>query len=218
MIKLPVVFYEEVTKNKKTILKETSLKNIDETIKFFYKEDTVKLIESTKNPFHKLLFLFIYETGSRISEALSVKYADIDESTSKVKIPVLKQRRRVWKFLKISDKLLSLILSRQLRGFGKNDYVFARFKGKRHISLQAADKAFAKCVKNILGENYSDRAHLHSLRHSRAIHLLDSGMNIILLKNFLGHNSMSNTLIYLKYSSKDLDNAIEQANINLFSG
>ena len=211
-----VVFYEEIKKGKKSVLKETTLKKSNETIKFFYKDEFKLLMENTDNGFHRLLFLFIYETGSRISEALSVKYSDIDESTSKVKIPVLKQKRKVWKFLKISDKLLSLILSRQLKGFEKNDYVFARFKGKRHISRQAADKIFAKYVKNILGDSYSDKAHLHALRHSRAVHLLDSGMNIMLLKNFLGHSNISNTLIYLKYSSKDLDNAIEQANSNFF--
>ena len=211
-----IVFYEEIKKGKKTVLKETTLKKSNETIKFFYKDEFKLLIENTDNGFHRLLFLFIYETGSRISEALSVKYSDIDESTSKVKIPVLKQKRKVWKFLKISDKLLSLILSRRLKGFDKNDYVFARFKGKRHISRQAADKIFAKYVKNILGDSYSDKAHLHALRHSRAVHLLDSGMNIMLLKNFLGHSNISNTLIYLKYSSKDLDNAIEQANSNFF--
>ena len=211
-----VVFYEEIKKGKKSVLKETTLKKPNETIKFFYKDEIKLLMENTDNGFHKLLFLFIYETGSRISEALSVKYSDIDESTSKVKIPVLKQKRKVWKFLKISDKLLSLILSRRLKGFDKNDYVFARFKGKRYISRQAADRIFAKYVKNILGNGYSDRAHLHALRHSRAVHLLDNGMNIMLLKNFLGHSNISNTLIYLKYSSKDLDNAIEQANNNLF--
>lgn len=211
-----IVFYEEIKKGKKTVLKETTLKKSNETIKFFYKDEFKLLMENTDNGFHRLLFLFIYETGSRISEALSVKYSDIDESTSKVKIPVLKQKRKVWKFLKISDKLLSLILSRRLKGFDKNDYVFARFKGKRHISRQAADKIFAKYVKNILGDSYSDKAHLHALRHSRAVHLLDSGMNIMLLKNFLGHSNISNTLIYLKYSSKDLDNAIEQANSNFF--
>ena len=211
-----VVFYEEIKKGKKSVLKETTLKKSNETIKFFYKDEFKLLMENTNNGFHRLLFLFIYETGSRISEALSVKYSDIDESTSKVKIPVLKQKRKVWKFLKISDKLLSLILSRRLKGFDKNDYVFARFKGKRHISRQAADKIFAKYVKNILGDSYSDKAHLHALRHSRAVHLLDSGMNIMLLKNFLGHSNISNTLIYLKYSSKDLDNAIDQANDNLF--
>lgn len=211
-----IVFYEEIKKGKKSVLKETTLKKSNETIKFFYKDEFKLLMENTNNGFHRLLFLFIYETGSRISEALSVKYSDIDESTSKVKIPVLKQKRKVWKFLKISDKLLSLILSRRLKGFDKNDYVFARFKGKRHISRQAADKIFAKYVKNILGDSYSDKAHLHALRHSRAVHLLDSGMNIMLLKNFLGHSNISNTLIYLKYSSKDLDNAIDQANDNLF--
>jgi len=211
-----IVFYEEIKKGKKTVLKETTLKKSNETIKFFYKDEFKLLIENTDNGFHRLLFLFIYETGSRISEALSVKYSDIDESTSKVKIPVLKQKRNGKPHLKISDKLLSLILSRRLKGFDKNDYVFARFKGKRHISRQAADKIFAKYVKNILGDSYSDKAHLHALRHSRAVHLLDSGMNIMLLKNFLGHSNISNTLIYLKYSSKDLDNAIEQANDNFF--
>jgi integrase len=216
MIELNGVFNEKINKNKKILKKETAIKKADETIKFFYKEDIIKLFENIRNPFHKLLFLFVYETGSRISEALSVRYCDIDESMSKVRMPVLKQRRKVWKYLKISDKLLYSILSRGLKGFDKNDYVFARFKGKRHISRQAADRVFAKCVKNILGENFGDRAHLHSLRHSRAIHLLDSGMNIMLLKNFLGHNNITNTLMYLKYSSKDLDNAIDQANLNFF--
>ncbi|MHB1546832.1 MAG: tyrosine-type recombinase/integrase, partial [bacterium] len=49
-------------------------------------------------------------------------------------------------------------------------------------------------------------------RHTRAIHLLDAGMNIMLLKNFLGHANISNTLIYLKYSNKDMVRAIDDAN------
>ena len=216
-MKESVIFYEEIKKGKKSVLKETSLKKSNETVKFFYKEEFRSLIENIGNNFHKLLFLFIYETGSRISEALSVTYADIDDASLRVRIPVLKQKRKIYKFIKISDKLLSMILSRRITGnFDKSDYLFARFKNKRHISRQAADRIFAKYVKNILGERYLDRAHLHAIRHSRAVHLLDSGMNIMLLKNFLGHSNISNTLIYLKYSSKDLDNAIDQANLNFF--
>ena len=211
-----IVFYEEIQKGKKTILRETTFKKPNETIKFFYKDEIKSIMENTHNSFHRLLFLFIYETGSRISEALSVKYTDIDETTSRIRIPVLKQKRKMYKFIKISDKLISMILSRRINGFDKEDYLFARSKNKRHISRQAADRAFAVCVKKILGDNYSDRAHLHALRHSRAVHLLDSGMNIMLLKNFLGHSNIANTLIYLKYSSKELDRAIDEANLNIF--
>jgi integrase len=212
-----VVFFEEIIKGKKTVLKETFLKKPNETVKFFYKEEFKALLDNIGNKFHKLLFLFIYETGSRVSEALSVKYADIDETTSKIRIPVLKQKRKLYKFIKISDRLLSMILSRRISGnFDKSDFIFARFKNKRHISRQAADRTFAKHIRLILGDNYSDRAHLHALRHSRAVHLLDSGMNIMLLKNFLGHSNISNTLIYLKYSSKDLDRAIDEANMKMY--
>jgi len=212
MIESPVYIYEEVVKGKKTTLRETSLKKSNETVKFFYKDEIKLIMENSRNDFHKLLFLFIYETGARISEALSVKYGDIDETALRVRLPILKQKRKIYKFIKISDKLLSLILSRRIKGFSKDDYLFARFKNKKHISRQAAGAAFTKCVISVLGENYLDRAHLHSLRHSRAVHLLDSGMNIMLLKNFLGHNNIANTLIYLKYSSKDMDKAIDEAN------
>ncbi|MHB1755572.1 MAG: tyrosine-type recombinase/integrase [bacterium] len=217
MIESPVFIYEEILKGKKTVLRETTFKKPNETVKFFYKEEIKTLIENTDNGFHKLLFLFIYETGSRISEALSVKYADIDETVLRVRIPILKQKRKIYKFIKISDRLLQLILSRRIKGFDKEDYLFARFKGKRHISRQAADEIFAKYVRCVLGDSYSDRAHLHSLRHSRAVHLLDSGMNIMLLKNFLGHSNITNTLIYLKYSSKDMDKAIDEANVDMFN-
>ena len=57
-----------------------------------------------------------------------------------------------------------------------------------------------------------DRAHPHTLRHSRAIHLLDSCANIILVSNALGHKNIKSTLIYLKYSNQELDKALDEAN------
>jgi integrase len=90
----PVHVYEVVKKGKKSVLKETSLKKPKETIKFFYRDEIKSVMEKTGSGFHKLLFLFIYETGSRVPEALSVKYGDIDETALRVRIPVLKQKRK----------------------------------------------------------------------------------------------------------------------------
>ncbi|HBD93461.1 MAG: hypothetical protein A2015_09660 [Spirochaetes bacterium GWF1_31_7] len=49
-------------------------------------------------------------------------------------------------------------------------------------------------------------------RHTRAIQLLESGVDIVKVQKFLGHSSIQNTLIYLKYSYREFDRAILQAN------
>ena len=93
-----------------------------------------------------------------------------------------------------------------------NDFILAKSSGNAGVTKMGFSLMLKNLVEKILGKEYLDRAHPHALRHSRAIHLLDAGMNIMLLKNFLGHSNISNTLIYLKYSNKDLYDAIDKAN------
>lgn len=56
------------------------------------------------------------------------------------------------------------------------------------------------------------KAHMHTFRHTRAIQLLDSGMEIRLVQLFLGHESILTTVKYLRYSNKHVDAAIRVAN------
>jgi site-specific recombinase XerD len=49
------------------------------------------------------------------------------------------------------------------------------------------------------------------LRASKAIHLLDSGVNIIAIRDFLGHVSVSTTQVYLRVNNQAKRNAIAQA-------
>ena len=93
-----------------------------------------------------------------------------------------------------------------------SDFILAKVSGKPAITKVGFSLMLKNLVERILGKEYLDKAHPHALRHARAIHLLDSGMNIMLLKNFLGHSNIVNTLIYLKYSNKDLYEAIDKAN------
>lgn len=51
----------------------------------------------------------------------------------------------------------------------------------------------------------------HSLRHSRAIHMLQSGVELILIRDFLGHTSVSTTEIYARVDSKQRREALEKA-------
>ena len=220
-----IVIYAEtpITKNgKKTELIETDLKTNNyyenDNIVFFTASQIKTLTDGIDNPFHKLVILLLYETGARIEEARTLKFSDIDTGNGRVKVLTLKQRKKnkIYRYLKISDKLLSLILNHRVTAkLTDDDFILSQRQGKPAITRKGISLMFKSYVVKLLGQSNLDKAHPHALRHTRAVHLLDSGMNIMLLKNFLGHASISNTLIYLKYSNKDMAEAINKANNGL---
>lgn len=189
--------------------------NAGNNIKYFHIDDIRVIINNTKSNFYKMLYLFLFETASRINEARKVKISDIDFSTNKVKITTLKQRKNknIIRVLLISDTLKSLILMHQINNsLEKDDYIFSKVNKGASITQQAVSKMMIKHITKILGEKYIKYAHPHVFRHSRAINLLDSGMNIVKLQIILGHSSIQNTLIYLKYSNTEILKGINEAN------
>ena len=60
--------------------------------------------------------------------------------------------------------------------------------------------------------------HPHALRHSKAAHLVEADVNIIYIRDFMGHSSVRTTEIYAKISSKSRQKAVEKAAANLIMG
>ena len=215
-----IIVVNEIQKSGgKTKLVRTELKGNNyyenDNIVFYSTEQLKALLEGTANDFHKLAILIMYETGARVEEARALKFSDIEAGTGRVKVLTLKQRKinKTYRYLKISDKLLSLILNHRIsHKLNDNDFILSKKTGGPAIARKSISYILKYNTSKILGNAFLDKAHPHALRHTRAIHLLDSGMNIMLLKNFLGHSNISNTLIYLKYSNKDLAEAIGRAN------
>ena len=197
-----------VKRGKQEII-ETQQDDIEDEIKYLSIQElnTLLLVSDTA---YRLTWLLCYETASRISEALSIKFNDLNLETNRLKITNLKQRKKnSFRLIKISDRLKSLILQEQLsRNASKDNFIL---KNRDRTTYNYAFIRYASEA-NIDRE----RAHPHTLRHSRAIHLLDSGANIVLVSNALGHKNIKSTLIYLKYSNQELDKVLETANI-LFS-
>jgi len=55
----------------------------------------------------------------------------------------------------------------------------------------------------------------HSLRHSKSMHLLQAGVNLVYIRDFLGHESVQTTEIYARADSKQKREAIEKAYVNI---
>jgi len=214
-----IAIVSEIVKNSgKTKLVKSALKSgsyfDNDKIVFFSREQLKELLDGIKNDFHRLAVLLLYETGARAEEARELKFNDV-ENTGRIKVLTLKQRKgnKVYRYLKISDKLLAMILNYRIANELKdNDFILSKKQGEKAITRKTLEYILKRNVELVLGKEYLDKAHPHALRHTRAIHLLDSGMNIMLLKNFLGHSNIMSSLIYLKYSNKELAEALNKAN------
>lgn len=188
--------------------------NTESKTKYLKEVEVVKLLSSIENEFHSLLFLFLFETGARCSEALNVKLKDIDPYNKTVKLITLKRRKQIYRVLGLSDALLTkILLYEKKKGLKSDDYIFTKKPGKGHITIQAVNKSLRKYIVEIFGTEYKDYGHPHVLRHSRAIQLLNSGeVDLAKLMRFLGHSHIRNTLIYAQFSNKDIQDSVRRAN------
>jgi integrase/recombinase XerD len=62
-----------------------------------------------------------------------------------------------------------------------------------------------------------DKISCHSLRHSKAMHLLQAGVNLVYIRDFLGHESVQTTEIYARADSKQKREAIEKAYVGIIN-
>jgi len=152
-------------------------------------KEVVRLINSPSNIKHKAILYTIYSAGLRISELVSLRIEDIrhDEKVIFVKCSKGKKDR----FTLLSHTLLSL-LERYIDKERPSYWLFEGAEGGRY-STSSIQKIFRRAVKDA---NINPWATPHTLRHSFATHLLQSGVNLRYLQSLLGHNSTKTTEIY----------------------
>ncbi len=185
-----------------------------ETIKYFSMDEAERLLASV-NAWYQLVYLLLFETACRIQEAREIRIKDMDFKSNKIKVTTLKQRRSAFRVLVISDKLKAMILKHQLeKGLSPSDYILAQGPGQKAVSRQVVRQSMLRHCRDLGIE--PDKAKPHTWRHTRAIQLLESGeIDVVRLKDFLGHRSLASTLIYVKFSNKQITEAVQRANLKL---
>ncbi|MBW2981101.1 tyrosine-type recombinase/integrase [Candidatus Woesearchaeota archaeon] len=161
------------------------------------KEEIAKMIEVTKNQKHKLLIELIYSSGLRVSEAISLKVEDLELKEGMGII-------RGGKGKKDRNIILSKVLIEHLEDYlsnRKHDCPFIFNVRDRPITVRQAQKV----VKNAANKaEIKKNVFCHALRSSFATHLLESGTDIRLIQELLGHSSISTTERYTKVSTNQL--------------
>lgn len=155
-----------------------------------------------------ILFLFIYSTGARISEALSVDIFDIEWGERRIGITGKGNKQR-FLFLNKSvvSELRDYVARREAYLDGHECDALFIGKNKERLTFSSAHLIFNN-ARNVLSldKNLSP----HTLRHSFATHMLDHGADIRFIQELLGHESISTTQIYTHVSSKKLKKVYDE--------
>jgi len=190
----------------KEVLKSDSMKEIKIPKKEKYlptvlsKEEIKVLIATIENKRDKLMIELLYSSGLRVSELCNLKLENIDINQKLIKVVGGKGNKD--RIVMLSDKWIRDYVAFAKRFFKKvpKEYVFCKQNGKflssdtiQRIIKDAAEKA-----------GIHKHVTPHTLRHSFATHLLESGESIRKIQTLLGHASLSTTQIYTKVSTDEI--------------
>jgi len=171
---------------------------------------------STKTGQRDLVLLIVfYSTAARIDEILSMKINQLHLNANKPYITVIGKGRKI-RTLYILPKAVSH-LKKYLKDFhaaepNPDAYVFySRNKGimgkMTPESVNQQLKKYAVIAHRICSDVPID-LHAHQIRHAKASHWLDDGMNIVQISFLLGHANLQTTMVYLDITTEQESKAL----------
>lgn len=173
-------------------------------------EDISKMVSVQENTTlgmrNKVIIMFLYITGLRVSELCNLTYSDINFQEGYIRCIGKGNKEKII----MVGELLSINLSaytnttrKEILNGLESKYVFVNSEG---------DPLSRQAIFNIIKDaaNKADiKLHVspHTLRHCFATHMLENGADVRTVQELLGHTDISTTQVYLNISNKAIKNA-----------
>lgn len=181
---------------------------MEEKIKYFTQKELQKIfnkIEKRKDYKYNLrdlcMFRVAYRCGLRPSELGLIKIEDFNPFTKELFCHRLKGSQN--NTIRLDDKTAKLLNKYVKNNLDEDDIIF-QTQNKSPVSRQLLDKLIRYYCEEA-GIQDKTKWHLHTLKHTCAVHLAESGVDIKDLQQYLGHKNIQNTLKYFAYMSKQQD-------------
>lgn len=160
--------------------------------------DARKVVLAPANPMHRLALILVYSGGLRVGEVVRLKAGDIDPDRRTIRVRGGKGRKDRYTLLSdTATDALAPVLERRIA----DDWIFPGARPGRHLTTRTVQRVFKRALATAGIER---DASVHTLRHSFATHLLESGVSVRHIQELLGHNSPKTTEIYTHVSQGDL--------------
>lgn len=187
-------------------------------LKIFLEQPDVTTIVGRKN---LILLVILYDTGARVQELIDLKWKDVRlTSPAVITLHGKGNKTRQVPIMGKTQKLLECYKEGQWKNFGTAETDHPLFYNQQHKKLSRWGVSYiihkyieeAKDNKDFC-INFAVTPHV--LRHSKAMHLLQAGVNLIYIRDFLGHSDISTTEIYARADSEMKRKALEKSYVEL---
>jgi integrase/recombinase XerD len=193
-------YYRHIGQTKRAI-KLPSIKKEAKLPVIFNREELRQLFKAPKLLKHRIALTLIYSAGLRSQEASNMKISDIDFVRKSIHIRQSKYKKD--RIVPLSD-YMAKGLKTYLAVEKPNVWLFNGKDTDGRYSSKGLDWVMREALKKT---DIKKEVSLHSLRHSYATHLLEDGVNILLIKKLLGHAKIETTMIYLHVAQCPLTSA-----------
>lgn len=183
----------------------SSEKSLQKAVAYVSKAEVERFFRAIpeENIRDRLLFDLIYRFGLRRREASLIEVDDV--SLENETIWVRRLKRGISAGYRLHPRTLALLHAYlPLRDWGANRFLFQspnrRAKALSPSFIYQRFRAYATAAE--LPEN---RRHVHVFRHSIAVHFMNEGLDSSDVKDWLGHRSLTSTMIYAQVTNKRRD-------------
>ncbi|TCS80319.1 site-specific recombinase XerD [Muricomes intestini] len=202
-------------------------KKCAKTVVPFLTGNEMKILLSMPDPSNKnglrdlVLLALLYDSAARVQEIIDLKVKDL--RLKKPAVITLHGKGQKTRHVPITEKTKSLLQS-YLKCSSNNTGIST---GEEYVFVNQKKQPFSRWgISYIIGK-YVDMAKLqegfdvrfpvtaHVFRHSKSVHLLQSGVNLVYIRDLLGHCDCSTTQIYAKADTETRRKALEAAYIDI---
>lgn len=172
------------------------------------KEEIQTLFNACDNLRDKCILMTLYGAGLRLSEVASLKVSDIQ--SDKMQLFIRNAKGSKDRYAILSQTNLE-VLRAYWKAYRPKEWLFySRNHTGTHITPRAVQNLFRKYINKA---KITKNVTVHTLRHSFATHLLESGTSIYHIKQLLGHSNINTTCVYLhlvKIESLNVTSPLDQ--------
>jgi integrase/recombinase XerD len=178
-------------KNEKLQLALPSISRDKSLPTVFSQQEIKAILKTPKLLKHRILFAVIYDGGLRISELVNLKMSDVD--LNRMQIHIRQSKHKKDRYVPISA-LTAKGISKYIEVSNPKTWLINGRNRGEAISREGIRHAFRAIISKT---GITKEVCVHTLRHSYATHLLEMGLDIVSVKNQLGHADIATTMMYL---------------------
>jgi site-specific recombinase XerD len=166
-------------------------------------DEVRRLIDAVRTPHNRTYFWTVYSLGLRLQEGLNLQVGDIDGARMLVHVHHGKGAKDRY----VPLPLRTLTLLRQYWATHRHPLWLFPATGRDHQHAASATGPMERssvqgAMRRVVQElDFRKAISIHTLRHSYATHLLEAGVNLRLIQQYLGHSSLQTTMVYLHLTS-----------------